>query len=67
MTPDELRTWMTEHGYSVAQLAAALGVGDRIVYRWLAGEVPVSRTTELALMQLDATRSESPTAPRTQS
>ena len=54
MTPDELRTCMTEHGYSVTQLAAALEVQKRIVYRWLAGDVPISRTTELALKQLEA-------------
>lgn len=37
MTGDELRLWMTQHGYTALRLSAELGVAERSVFRWRSG------------------------------
>lgn len=53
MTPDELKAWQAEHGVTVAQLAAALGRGERAVYRWRSGEVPIPGSVVLAIRYME--------------
>ncbi len=43
MTPEELRRWRGAHGYTLAALAAALGVGRQTVWRW---EHPEAQTAQ---------------------
>ena len=39
MTPAELRSWRRAHGYTQAQLAAALGIHVHVYTRWEATTV----------------------------
>jgi len=51
-SPQGLRAWRLERGWSQAQLAELLEVRVQAVWRWENGAVPISRTTELALLWL---------------
>ena len=37
MSPEALRQWLTERGWTQRQLAAYLGVHESLVSRWLQG------------------------------
>lgn len=54
MTGRQLKSWMRRTGHTVQALAAALGVGERSVYRWRSGDQPIPRYIELALAALEA-------------
>lgn len=49
MTGEELRAWAERHGYSLVQLAHTLGISERQLRYYAAGEYPVPRVVELAL------------------
>lgn len=55
MTPAELRSTLQQLGFNNRKAAAFLGVKERAVYRWLAGEHPVP-TSVAILLQLMATK-----------
>ena len=37
MTPEAMRRWLTERGWTQRQLAAYLGVHESLISRWLRG------------------------------
>ncbi len=49
MTPDELKDWMTEHGWTVRGLAHELDYSRSTVDDWRRGEYPVPRIVEIAI------------------
>lgn len=53
MEPQELEHWIETHGYTREELAAALSVHIRTLYRWLAGEVQIPGSIPLALKGLE--------------
>lgn len=61
-SPAGLRAWRRAHKLSQQQLARMLEVHTQSVSRWETGEVPMPRTTELALLYLDHTLSLTATA-----
>ena len=54
---DELKQWMTEHGYSVRRLAASLAISPGMVQHYRSGAWPIPRAIELALLGLMAEES----------
>src|SRR5580765_4340608 len=48
-----LRAWRRAHKLSQKQLAELLDIHHLTVLRWEQGQVPIPRTTELALLYLD--------------
>ena len=48
-----LRTWMTEHRWTVARLSGVLGVHASTLQRWRAGELPVPKWVPLALRTVE--------------
>ena len=50
---DDLRAWMTAHGYTVRSLARALEREPRTIQRYRDGSLPVPRVIELALRGLE--------------
>ena len=52
MTPDELRDWMTLHGWSVRRLAQSLGVEPSTVQRWRSGDRRIPPYLPMALSAL---------------
>jgi len=61
--PAGLRAWRRAHKLSQQKLADLLDVHKLTVLRWETGQVPIPRTTELAVLYLDQTLSaSSPTA-----
>ena len=56
MTADQLRYWCEGHGYSLKGLARALGMSERMVRRYAAGDHPIPRRVELALDALERDR-----------
>ena len=49
----DLKTWMSENGWSVRALGSALGVSWRTVQRWRDGSSRVPPMTARALLTLD--------------
>ena len=55
MTPQDLKKWREQTGYSQGQLAKALGVTTGTVSRWERGTSPLPSFLLLALKQLEMT------------
>ena len=53
MDSNELHAWMERYQFTVGELAAALGMNERSVRRYRSGNVPISRSIELALQALE--------------
>ncbi len=53
VTPEQLRLWMTENGYTAASLADELGVSERTVWYWRSGQRPIPPFLALALETLE--------------
>ncbi len=49
MKPDELMAARKAAGVTRMELAAAIGVHERTVYRWERGEHPISKTASITL------------------
>lgn len=54
MDAQELRAWMYRKGWSVRQLAGALGVDPSTVQKWRSGQAPISKLTTIALRNVTA-------------
>jgi hypothetical protein len=52
MTPNQLQRFLDEAGMSQRGAARELGIGERTMRRYVAGELPVPRPIELALRYL---------------
>ena len=52
MTPDQLRDLLTRAGLSQRGAARELGIDERTMRRYVAGDLPVPRVVELALTAL---------------
>ena len=48
MTPDDLRRWQSEMGYTYDTAAEALGIGRRTYADWLAGRSRIPAPVDLA-------------------
>ena len=53
MTPDDLKVWRKEHGYTQDSLARALGVIKLTVSRWETGHRQIPSFLHLALDALE--------------
>jgi len=51
MLPEELKKAREAAGLSPTQLAALIGMTERMIYRYEGGETPISQRTEMALRQ----------------
>jgi plasmid maintenance system antidote protein VapI len=49
VTPKQLQAFLDRNGLSQRGAAAAIGIGERTMRRYVAGELPVPRVVELAL------------------
>ena len=49
MSPTQLSRFLEQHGLSQRGAAKALGIGERTMRRYIAGDLPVPRTVEYAL------------------
>jgi transcriptional regulator with XRE-family HTH domain len=49
MTPDTLREWRDQHGWSQTQLAEAIGVASMTISRWERGDMEIRHPTMLRL------------------
>jgi hypothetical protein len=49
MTPKQLQTFLDRNGLSQRGAAAAVGIGERTMRRYIAGDLPVPKVVELAL------------------
>ena len=52
MTPDELRTQLARLGLTQTGAARLLGVSDRTVRYWAAGEKPIPKSVEMLMERL---------------
>jgi hypothetical protein len=52
MTPKQLQSFLDRHGLSQRGAAAAVGIGERTMRRYVAGDLPVPVVVELALRGL---------------
>lgn len=53
MTPNELRSWRKEHGYSQQRLSDVLGVNRTTLARWEIGYREIPSFLHLALAKLE--------------
>jgi transcriptional regulator with XRE-family HTH domain len=53
MTPDDLKVWRKQNGYTQADLARALGVTSLTVSRWERGDRQMASFLRLALEALE--------------
>lgn len=56
MTPSDFKAWLDRMGMNPNQAAEFLGVDRKTVERYLSGDLPIPRRTELALASLDGLR-----------
>jgi DNA transposition AAA+ family ATPase len=49
MTPKQLQRFLDEHGLSQRGAAREIGIGERTMRSYIAGDLPVPRTVEYAL------------------
>jgi len=56
MTPEELRAFLQKHGLSQRGAARQIGIDERTMRRYCAGELPVPRVVEMALLWLSEQR-----------
>jgi len=59
VTGKEFRKWREGVKMTQAQVAKILEVTDMTVYRWETDKAPISKSVELALKQIEASRKES--------
>ena len=49
MTPSKLRKYLEQHEINQSAFARKIGVTDRTVRRWLAGDTPIPKMLKLLL------------------
>jgi transcriptional regulator with XRE-family HTH domain len=54
MTGDELQGWIDRYGYTQRSLAAALGINERTLRRWVSEDHAIPPMIPLVLTQLAA-------------
>lgn len=52
MTPEQLKTKLSELGLSQVGLARLIGVSDRQVRRWVRGDTPIPKPIEMLILSL---------------
>lgn len=56
MTPKQLQRFLDEHGLSQRGAAREIGIGERTMRRYIAGEAKLPRAVEFALRWIAAQR-----------